>query len=85
SASYIRSGTLAALSAAESVSMESVALPALGTGVGSFPVKDCAKVMFQAIRDFDKAGPSHIKRVKIVLFSARAFNDFHTEFLKIKL
>jgi len=79
----VAGSTRSALQLAEALKMESIALPALGTGVGWFPIDKCAEVMFEEIKKFDDSGPLHIKRVKLILFSQKAFNEFEEEYLKI--
>jgi O-acetyl-ADP-ribose deacetylase (regulator of RNase III) len=57
---YIRRATTSALAAAASAGASSVAFPALGTGVGGFPVERAATVMVEAAR----SAPDHgIERV----------------------
>lgn len=45
----IRDACRSALAVAEELKVKSVALPALGCGVGGFPVKACAKIMSQEV------------------------------------
>jgi O-acetyl-ADP-ribose deacetylase (regulator of RNase III) len=50
SAGLIRSTTLRCLAVAEELGCVSVALPAFGTGVGGFPLDECARIMVAAVR-----------------------------------
>jgi O-acetyl-ADP-ribose deacetylase (regulator of RNase III) len=61
---------------AEKLKVDSIAMPALGTGVGAFPIKSCAKLLFETLKKFDAAGPEYVKRVIFVLYTQRAFDDF---------
>lgn len=56
SADVIRRATRSALRRAKELSLRSIAVPALGTGVGGFPLTACAQVMVQAARDETSAG-----------------------------
>src|SRR4051794_31592105 len=51
SAAIIDRATRSALAAAERLAVASIALPAFGTGVGGFPIDECARIMIAAIRD----------------------------------
>lgn len=57
---------------AEAHDLGSIALPAFGTGVGGFPINECAAIMIDAIR----AEAPHIQRLKLVrlvLFGMAAY------------
>jgi O-acetyl-ADP-ribose deacetylase (regulator of RNase III) len=73
SAESIRMSTRNALQAADDLKLESVAFPALGTGVGGFSLERCAQIMGQQMRDFQ---PLHLKRVVLVLYGEAAFEAF---------
>ncbi len=51
SADLISKATRSALSEAERLGLDSVAFPALGTGVGGFPPAECARLMLAAALD----------------------------------
>lgn len=51
SAETIRQATRSALRRAAELGLRSIALPALGTGVGGFPLGTCAKLMVEAARE----------------------------------
>ena len=61
---------------AEKLKVDSIAMPALGTGVGAFPIKSCARLLFETLKKFDEAGPEYVKRVIFVLYTQKAFDDF---------
>lgn len=74
-AQKIRAATLNSLRRAEEIGARSVAFPALGTGVGGFPVDRCAEVMVGAAREH-AATHALPERVVFVLFEALAFQTF---------
>ena len=55
SAEAIRSATRRTLEVADELGAESVALPAFGTGVGGFPLDECARIMVAEAVAFDAA------------------------------
>lgn len=72
---YIRQGTISSLNIAESLKLESIALPAFGTGVGGFPMKACAYVMITAVRGYaDRA--KFLQRVQLCLFDEYGYKLF---------
>lgn len=72
-AAKIRAATSSALDVAETLGIESVAFPALGTGVGGFPIEECARVMLEVARDHRG---EHVRRVVFVLFGPDAYRRF---------
>jgi O-acetyl-ADP-ribose deacetylase len=74
-AELIARTTRACLQLADELGCTSVALPAFGTGVGGFPVEECARVMVGEARAF---GGTHLRRVIFAVFgedARRAFAD----------
>lgn len=72
SAAIIAEATRNSLRRAGELELESIAFPALATGVAAFPIDECAVVMITAVRDYARANPrSSVKRVRFVLFSER--------------
>jgi O-acetyl-ADP-ribose deacetylase (regulator of RNase III) len=53
SADAIRSATRRTLEIAEELGAKSLALPAFGTGVGGFPLEECARIMVAEVRGFE--------------------------------
>lgn len=53
SADAIARATTSALARAQEIGARSVALPAFGTGVGGFPLRECARIMVAAVRAHD--------------------------------
>jgi O-acetyl-ADP-ribose deacetylase (regulator of RNase III) len=73
SAAVIERATQSALRLADSHGMTSMAFPAFGTGVGGFPLTDCARIMLKAVRDRQVQS---VRLVRFVLFGDRAFRVF---------
>ena len=74
-AEKVRQATISALAQAETLNLRSVAFPALGTGVGGFPVDECAAVMVGAVRDRSRQASS-VPLVRFVLFDEPAYRAF---------
>ena len=75
--SKIARATRSSLARALELGLESIAFPALGTGVGGFPPESAAEAMIGECAAFAKevAAPS-LKRIVFVLFSEDVFNAF---------
>jgi O-acetyl-ADP-ribose deacetylase (regulator of RNase III) len=63
----IESATRAAIAEAERLNVESLAFPALGTGVGGFPLEDAAETMVSTVRD----ELTRARAIKLVIFALR--------------
>ena len=61
--------TESCLRVADELGAESLALPAFGTGVGGFPLEDCARIMVSAVREYK---PTSLQRVVFAVFGAEA-------------
>jgi O-acetyl-ADP-ribose deacetylase (regulator of RNase III) len=72
SAPIIDRATRNALRLADTRRLESIALPAFGTGVGGFAVDECARIMIEAIRAETPLLAS-VRRVRFVLFGGAAY------------
>lgn len=68
--------TQAVLALAVKHKLTSLALPALGTGVGHVPPGQSAEVMLDAVVSHLKAGGSTLKRVIFVLYQDEAYRAF---------
>ena len=69
SADIIERATRSTLAKAEELGCRSLALVAFGTGVGGFPLEECARIMVDAVRAYE---PSALKRVVFAVFGADA-------------
>jgi O-acetyl-ADP-ribose deacetylase (regulator of RNase III) len=74
-AQLIRAATASALALAADRQLASMAFPALGTGVGGFPLGECARIMADAVREHAQTVTS-LRLVEFVLFGQRAFDEF---------
>jgi O-acetyl-ADP-ribose deacetylase (regulator of RNase III) len=74
-AGKIRSATVSALVRARELGLKSIAFPALGTGVGGFPLEDCGRIMRRAIVHHAAAGTT-LETVELVLFGRDAYEAF---------
>ena len=61
--------TLRCLEVADELGLESVALPAFGTGVGGFSLDECARIMVDAVRCHE---PQTLRRV---VFAVLRYDD----------
>ncbi len=73
SSALIDRATRSALALAEAHEIASIAFPAFGTGVGGFPLRDCARIMIAAVRSH---APGTIRLVRFVLFGQQAYRAF---------
>ena len=65
--------TRACLALADELGCRSLALPAFGTGVGGFPLDECARLMVEAARSFE---PQSLERVVFAVFGDEAYSAF---------
>ena len=61
------------LTVAENLQLESIAFPAIGTGIAGFPAEECAEIMLQVFRTFNY---KTVKEVILVLYSENIYNIF---------
>jgi O-acetyl-ADP-ribose deacetylase (regulator of RNase III) len=74
SADIIDRATRNALALADDRGLTSISLPAFGTGVGGFPLDECAEIIVAAVRDRAAAAKS-LRLVRLVLFGQRAYRE----------
>ena len=80
SEAIIRDATMNSVAIADESGCRSIAFPALATGVGGFPVDECARVMMTAAKDYAASHPqTNVEQVVFVLFSASDFQAFERE------
>jgi O-acetyl-ADP-ribose deacetylase len=72
-AELVRQTTRACLALANELGCASLALPAFGTGVGGFPLEECASVMVDEVRAFEG---SSLQRVTFAVFGDDAARVF---------
>jgi O-acetyl-ADP-ribose deacetylase len=75
SAQSLRSSTAHALRIAAQKRLKSIAFPAIGAGIGGFPMRECAEIMLrETAKHFES--PTSIERVCFVLFDKEALAAF---------
>ena len=79
SAAIIADATRNSLRRAEELRLNSVAFPALATGVAAFPVDECAETMLGAVREYEReTSRSCIQLVRFVLFGEADCKTFRS-------
>lgn len=63
------------LEIAEKYKLNSIAFPAIGTGIARFPIEQCAKIMIKVILNHIKK-QTHLKDIYIVLYDTKAYETF---------
>mgnify|MGYP000473221537 CR=1 FL=1 len=71
-----------ALNKAEELKLNTIALPAISTGVYGYPLEKCAEIMANVLREFSRAASS-ISRVTVCLYDEKAFNIFNKVFNEV--
>ena len=74
-AELVRKTTRRTLEVAEELGARSVALPAFGTGVGGFPLKECAAIMVDVARSHE---PGSLERVVFAVYGDEAEDAFRS-------
>lgn len=77
-ADKIRAATMNSLKRADELGLKTIAFPALGTGVGGFPLDEAAKIMISAVREH-LDGPTSLEEVVFALRGEDAYQAFKTE------
>ena len=68
-ADKVRRTTASCLRVADELGAESLALPAFGTGVGGFPLDECARIMVETARAYE---PRTLTRIVFAVFGDEA-------------
>jgi O-acetyl-ADP-ribose deacetylase (regulator of RNase III) len=77
SAAIISDATRNSLLRADELKLESIAFPALATGVAAFPVDECAEVMISTVQQYAREhAASSVKQVRFVLFGEADYRVF---------
>ena len=77
-AEKIKQATINSLLKGDSLGIKSIAFPALGTGVGGFPLDECARIMISAAHQYS-ARKTGLERVVFVLYDESAYQAFKQE------
>jgi len=83
SAQSLRSSTAHALRIAAQRGLRSVAFPALGTGIGGFPLRECAEIMLREVAKHLE-GPTSLDRVSFVLFDKESLAAFEGAYRELQ-
>lgn len=75
----IRSSTRNALIRAEERKVKHIAFPAIGTGVGAFPVDKCAGIMLDELHTVLKRGNTSLETVTYIIMDEKHFEIFCEE------
>ncbi len=78
----LASATRAALTLAEQHQLQSIALPAISTGVFGYPLEGCAQVMLRVIIDYTFEDLASLKRIVMCLYNGQAYRIFADELKK---
>ena len=77
-AEKIRQATKNSLIRGDELGSKSIAFPALGTGVGGFPLNECARIMINQVRQYS-GGETQLEKVVFVLYDEPAYRAFKQE------
>jgi O-acetyl-ADP-ribose deacetylase (regulator of RNase III) len=76
-AEKIRRATRNSLQKADELGLKSVALPALGTGVGGLSLEECVQIMIGVVHEY--AGKTALEKIIFVLYGHSAYLTFTDE------
>ncbi len=65
-----------------SKNIQSIAFPAIGTGIAGFPIDECAEIMLEVFNNYLKTENHDYKSIEVVLFSENDYNTFKDIFIK---
>jgi len=83
SAHSLRSSTAHSLRIAAQKGLKTIALPAVGTGIAGFPLRECAEIMLrEVLKHFE--GPTSLEKIYFVLFDAEALGAFTSTWTEIQ-
>jgi len=77
-AESVRAATRNSLLRAEELNLESIAFPAIGTGVGGLPLEEAARIQIEEARRFAEEAES-LKRIVFALFGEEAYEVYRRE------
>lgn len=74
----LRHATRRSLELARDHGLQSMAFPAVGTGIAQFPVEECARIMLEEVLAHSRE-PTSLRQVRFVLFGQEAESAFTAE------
>jgi O-acetyl-ADP-ribose deacetylase (regulator of RNase III) len=69
---------------AQELGIKTIAFPALGTGVGGFPLEIAGELMLKTVIDFIKNNPTNLEEIVFALFNEEAFAAFSKALEKLE-
>jgi len=78
SESLVRNATKNSLLRAEEKDLKSIAIPALGTGVGGFPIEQAAKVQLDEVKKFAEKAKT-LRKVIFAIYDEHSYNLYKKE------
>lgn len=75
-ADKIKAATENSLKRAEELKLKTIAFPAFGTGVGGFPMEECAEIMLDVVKNFKYKS---LGKIIFVLFDKKGYEAFVNE------
>jgi O-acetyl-ADP-ribose deacetylase (regulator of RNase III) len=79
----LRTSTAHSLRIASEKGLRSVAFPAIGTGIGGFPLSECAAIMLQEAAEHLKR-PTTLEKIYFVLFDKTSLSAFEKALREMK-
>ena len=83
-AAYIRKAAHSSLICADELDINSIAFPALGTGVGGFSLDECADIMISEVKQYVFHKTTGLVKVIFVLFDELAYRVFREGLAKFE-
>jgi class 3 adenylate cyclase len=81
----LRNGIIECFAHAASAGATSLALPAIGTGVGSFSATRAAEIMIEMVAQYFRTGATPIKNVYFSIPSETVRREFDRQFTRLKM
>jgi len=78
----LKESILNSLKVASENKINSIAFPAIGTGIAGFPISECAVIMCDSFNSYFQAESNNLNEVIVILFSESDFQIFKDVFLK---
>jgi len=77
SSDSLEASTLNSLKKASELGIQTLAYPAIGTGVGNFPLQQCANIMLDTVSEFLENERTSIEKIYFVLFDEADYQTFN--------
>ena len=73
---FLKNSILNSLLIGSEFGIETIAFPAIGTGIAGFPIESCAKIMIECFTSFLELEKNNFKNIQVVLFTVKDYNIF---------